>query len=1195
MGLKAAVQALRKAEPLKERVQQCKDLLNDNDAWMCQKQLQNIYQQVLILDLEYALDRKIEQELWNLGFKNYIALLQSQAKDRRNPKRSESQAMLSWCLEAANGFYLTLLQEICSAFDLDLPFRRKSYVYGCTSTWKAVEKLSAPHRSSCFYVCQYCLVHLGDIARYRNQNRQADLFYRHAIWLSPSSGQPYNQLALLEASRGDKVSTVFHYVRSVSVKHPFSAATANLAKTLSSALSDNSFSIDGKTKLSSQEYIAVFLKLHGVLYSCGDLSIAKTCVKLLNDTLTALVATESFNSWRLVQMLIINLYALQHAMPGITIENKDPMNIDQLSPDELMSRNCILDLIAGNLSALLLPVYTIKDAMVDYFALPAIKLCLDWIEQSPKILDDPAFASRLQIWPSLCVLLNNLQNYVSEIEYTQYSKVPLPEEMDLQGFLPLEKSLKNLNFTTVEYKKDIELLNKVRAMRILQIGKRMSLFKTNGVSYITLDLGNQNESPKFISANEGAGVSHKLMKELEELSLNKEKQIIISSSPSLSETASSKSSSEIDSLVAELGLEKRGGILKPQGSLERSRVDLDQVARGSDTSSLPSATRKPRQNVAMQAIIRRAETEQKQVTFKNVSPASISEENPALSSPALMKTAGTIIANLAPGNTTSNTKNMVSLPSPANVDHKMNSMMNAQSRPPLMPNIPFVLTARGAPGTLTLQYPQEPQSGQSSGESFKSSIEQKEVYNTQQSGVLSSARADSQFAPGEIQMSTDSQLTPNMSSYNQNSQPSQQQHRPTAIATNAPNYSIQALTSQSTQFATNSNISSSLLQYPVHTSPSQAPFQVNAGNTMVHQQMPQQQFQQTQQYHQNIPNSNVSCASRATNTISQLPITRNSSLPQQPTGQNIGFSTAQHHLDVLPQNMSPAVFPTVSAISLPNQANLTNLRIPTSFGPAHQSNISEIVPSGSNVRQRNPPGTLDFGQNNFVQLSPSTQKHIPPGNYSNSQQHSLQQPYFANPTNLIKSEQQHVNIYPAYYGYESKEYNPWKDQPPQPPLAWWGTGVSGGQLSQQSMHTGDNAIIGKSDGFQSWISAPNLANPSLSNLSVTHSNILSPTTSQGRMCNPGSKLEDCGPFGMDQKSSQPVAPAHMASTYSLFSNNSWNVNGQLASSITNMSPSSNQQDQLKSNLGQQSLWSGPGPSPLERLLEQQKSLREGGT
>jgi protein SMG7 len=56
--------------------------------------------------------------------------------------------------------------------------------------------------------------------------------YRHAVQLAPNSGQPYNQLALLEASRGDHLSTVFHYVRSVAVRHFFPAAATNLSRTL---------------------------------------------------------------------------------------------------------------------------------------------------------------------------------------------------------------------------------------------------------------------------------------------------------------------------------------------------------------------------------------------------------------------------------------------------------------------------------------------------------------------------------------------------------------------------------------------------------------------------------------------------------------------------------------------------------------------------------------------------------------------------------------------------------------------------------------------------------------------------------------------------------------------------------------------------------------------------------------------------
>lgn len=74
---------LRKADDLKLKVSQKCDLLNDSEAWTYQQQLQTIYHQVLVLDLEYALDKKVEQELWTFGFKNHITALQEQARDRK--------------------------------------------------------------------------------------------------------------------------------------------------------------------------------------------------------------------------------------------------------------------------------------------------------------------------------------------------------------------------------------------------------------------------------------------------------------------------------------------------------------------------------------------------------------------------------------------------------------------------------------------------------------------------------------------------------------------------------------------------------------------------------------------------------------------------------------------------------------------------------------------------------------------------------------------------------------------------------------------------------------------------------------------------------------------------------------------------------------------------------------------------------
>lgn len=131
---------------------------------------------------------------WNHAFKNQITTLQSQAKNRANPNRSEVQANLSLFLEAASGFYtqvgfrrvgigqttasavqvvcLTaapavwsqLLQELCTVFNVDLPCRVKSSQLGIISNKQSSSSaIVTPQPSSCSYICQHCLVHLGDI------------------------------------------------------------------------------------------------------------------------------------------------------------------------------------------------------------------------------------------------------------------------------------------------------------------------------------------------------------------------------------------------------------------------------------------------------------------------------------------------------------------------------------------------------------------------------------------------------------------------------------------------------------------------------------------------------------------------------------------------------------------------------------------------------------------------------------------------------------------------------------------------------------------------------------------------------------------------------------------------------------------------------------------------------------------------
>lgn len=939
---------------------------------------------------------------------------------------------------------------------------RKGYVYGCTSPWKAVEKLSAPHKSSCFYACQYCLVHLGDIARYRNESKQAEMFYRHAVSLSPSSGQPYNQLALLEASRGDKLGTVFHYARSVAVKHPFPVATANLAKTLSSALNDKSFNIDGKTKLNSQEYIAVFLKLHGIIHNFGDLKLACTYSKLLTETLTALVATESFSSWMLIQMLVINLYALQHAA-GMCADSVEVLKNEHLTNDEKLARDCILDLIAGTLSALLLPVYTIKDSIIEYFALPSIKLCLDWIRIKPTVLEETAFTSRLQIWPSLCMLLNALQNCVVDFKHSEYAAVPLPEDRDLQGFLPLERSFENLRFTNADLEGDVVTLNKLRAVRILHLGRCLAQHQVNGSAPISITTEEKTGDNRFTSMSNGAGLSNELMKELEELSMNKDKQLNASVSPVLSEAASSKCSVETD---VEIATDRKvfQGILKPQGSLERNRDSLTNIVAETsnvETNVLP-CVRKPRQNIAMQAIMRRAETEQKQVTFKNVSPVIVEEDNDRKVKVATIPPVGTCITvpkpipmpEMVKANDTSavnalvtaQTRSAMPLASSAIGQNQSASIQNQQRVAKLPPNIPM-------PGQMSQLTGKEqaqqmlPQMHVQQAQQLVSPMGGSVCYANQSFNVQ-----NPQFAKNFMASRPAVSSAPR---YQMQGQLSNSQ-QPTA-AMSQPIGAVHHAINQSRQM--HQRMSQNVSHTPAQLLQQQQQQNMRLGSPAQQSMLPQGMNLQTANVGLQ-PGMSVEQQSHAMGLQAQQQsiMQNNGRLTSAMHNQlNVNGAAAMANVSMMPVLSGYKKDPTQQKQQQPQQVtNLTN-----SPSPTGTSNFQ-----------------LNFSQSNFGQNAfgcPTLPQNQPsPSFYKKNAE--MVDFAFPNQVNMTKNQPQQqqpaANNYNMFCNYEPAEhFNPWKDnRPPQPPITWWGPSTG----STTQIHMKDST--GVDNAFSNWNDSSNSGN-----------------------------------------------------------------------------------------------------------------------
>ncbi|XP_035988795.1 protein SMG7-like isoform X2 [Fundulus heteroclitus] len=434
-------QYLRQAEALKADMTD--STLGAAEVWTSRQALQDLYQKMLVTDLEYALDKKVEQDLWNHAFKNQITTLQSQAKNRANPNRSEVQANLSLFLEAASGFYTQLLQELCTVFNVDLPCRVRSAQLGIISNKQSgAGAIVTPQPSSCSYICQHCLVHLGDIARYRNQTSQAESYYRHAAQLVPSNGQPYNQLAILASSKGDHLTTIFYYCRSIAVKFPFPAASTNLQKALSKALESRD---EARTKWSVSDFIKAFIKFHGHVYLSRSPDKLDSLREKLEEQFQRLILQEAFSSQQLVHITVINLFELHH-LRDLTADGGEPSGAG--AAEQQLGWFQLLGLFVSFLGVMCSRVLLNKnrgEELMGECPLPAIKLSLDWLRLRASIFQEAAVENRKYVWPWLVSILNSFQP--REEDLSPPSGMPLPEEFELQGFLALRPALRCLDFT----------------------------------------------------------------------------------------------------------------------------------------------------------------------------------------------------------------------------------------------------------------------------------------------------------------------------------------------------------------------------------------------------------------------------------------------------------------------------------------------------------------------------------------------------------------------------------------------------------------------------------------------------------------------------------------------------------------------------------------------------------------------------
>lgn len=96
---------------------------------------------------------------------------------------------------------------------------------------------SAAQKQLVLHSCHANLVRLGDLSRYRETELKhidrnwgpAEGYYRHAIAVLPTSGEPYNQLAVISRTNQERLRTVYYLYRALLAQNSSRNAQDNLA------------------------------------------------------------------------------------------------------------------------------------------------------------------------------------------------------------------------------------------------------------------------------------------------------------------------------------------------------------------------------------------------------------------------------------------------------------------------------------------------------------------------------------------------------------------------------------------------------------------------------------------------------------------------------------------------------------------------------------------------------------------------------------------------------------------------------------------------------------------------------------------------------------------------------------------------------------------------------------------------------
>uniref|UniRef100_A0A7S3UEX9 DNA/RNA-binding domain-containing protein n=1 Tax=Picocystis salinarum TaxID=88271 RepID=A0A7S3UEX9_9CHLO len=446
--------------------------------------------ELLLADLSYAETKDVETRLWRRGCNASKDVLRRKMKecleqDKMEEAEKHRKDMLE-LLEDARKTYrclVALLQRVYG--DVKAPGGEESGVH---VEKDLLEKHEAPEETV-RRTCATCLLRLGDLARYeveidetnlpeKNWN-EAETWYRSATKVWPHAGNAHNQMAVLAVYREQPVVACYHYLRSLAVKELFFTAKDNLALFFGKEAAEHRPN-DADNRNEPGKIVHrishTVLQVLGTLYNHaypedGDTVLVALRKDLHNITkkrhcknIEVLQRMEGGSS-TLLKMLTCCISMVYWVRTVKGNDKEDPVALYEKFLSKAMTLCFLFGRCMAQSSLFMLPD--------DSDILAGLMILLEWMSTCPDgFLSLGCSVNGVSASQDFYdALVKYLGKCKVECTYDRHT-VALPEDVELNGFVPLQEIHKALDFNSPS--PEGQTLASVRRHRLFQAAKAMA-------------------------------------------------------------------------------------------------------------------------------------------------------------------------------------------------------------------------------------------------------------------------------------------------------------------------------------------------------------------------------------------------------------------------------------------------------------------------------------------------------------------------------------------------------------------------------------------------------------------------------------------------------------------------------------------------------------------------------------------------